>query len=550
MFSSVLHDLSNENGAFEQYPDISPSDERAAAHLVRDPCFVALSDNVYIIRQKTKTGQLYRVSKKSAAEAIHILTKKAKWTYADVKRVTSIRFITPTSCFPCPLFGAKMFCYHQLAVRNTLGLESLGRPPPDIISAQNRRGRPRDVKKSEFTSDRQRRLIAIRTPKKRKYPPAFSGVKGDDWIFNDFPSLTPEVCDDSDDNTEVIDGSKTSNISLLLREAGLSIVRDECDGLKEWVRLYLKITKSGHLINGCSDEDDDVTRFRGGTTSVREALSSKPYDLGILKSWLKETEGTNKGTNKPSVVLTEVSGLAEEHPLYTKGYWMSNDDMVFVACALLGEVNSDGMMYPTSYDLLAATIRISVERSDRANTERERRALNRHKLWNKWKAQIINCGSSRTTGNHWILSMVKYSAEPVVLLWDPLNFDSVNKEIVPYLKKEIPAADISPVVLTGQQTDHWSCGYISCFWFLIAHKLALSGRGSAFVKPDAPPAGWSKLIWSLLQVKDLQRKHGVDPMDIGAHEWLCQGWNDGTLRLPTLMEHLRTYAIELIKRPR
>ena len=46
---------------------------------------------------------------------------------------------------------------------------------------------------------------------------------------------------------------------------------------------------------------------------------------------------------------------------------------------------------------------------------------------NKWKAQIIYCGSSRTMGNHWILSMVKYSAEPVFLLWDPLNFDS-NKE--------------------------------------------------------------------------------------------------------------------------
>ena len=54
--------------------------------------------------------------------------------------------------------------------------------------------------------------------------------------------------------------------------------------------------------------------------------------------------------------------------------------------------------------------------------------------------------------------------------------------------------------------------------------------------------------WSLLQVKDLQREYGDDPMDIGAHEWLRQGWNDGNLRIPSLIGHLRTYAVGLIQR--
>ena len=50
----------------------------------------------------------------------------------------------------------------------------------------------------------------------------------------------------SDDNAEEMEESQTSYISLMFREAGLSLVPDECDGLKEWVRLHLKITKSNH----------------------------------------------------------------------------------------------------------------------------------------------------------------------------------------------------------------------------------------------------------------------------------------------------------------
>ena len=207
MFSSVLYHLSNENGAFERYPELSPSDERAAAHLAKDPLFVALTHNVYIIRQKTMTGPLHRVSKQMASAAVQILSKQTEWSYEEVKRVTSVRFVTPTSCFPCAAFGAKMFCYHQIAVRNTLGLESLARPTADIISAQNRRGRPRDVKKSEFTNERLRRLAAQRTHKKRKTPPAFSGVDGEDWLQEDFPGLSPEVYD-SDDKGEVTEGSQ------------------------------------------------------------------------------------------------------------------------------------------------------------------------------------------------------------------------------------------------------------------------------------------------------------------------------------------------------
>ena len=97
---------------------------------------------------------------------------------------------------------------------------------------------------------------------------------------------------DNEDNAEEMEVSQTSNISLMLREAGLSLVPDECDGFKEWVRLHLKITKSGHLINGCSD--DDITRPGTDTKSVREALSSQLYELGISKSWLMETAGTKK----------------------------------------------------------------------------------------------------------------------------------------------------------------------------------------------------------------------------------------------------------------
>ena len=73
-----------------------------------------------------------------------------------------------------------------------------------------------------------------------------------------------------------------------------------------------------------------------------------------------------------------------------------------------------------------------------------------------------------------------------------------------------------------------------------------SGQGSSFGNPDAPPAMWPMLVWSLLQVKDLQEKHDEGTaMDIGANVWLSQGWNDGNLRVPSLISHLDVYARNL-----
>ena len=114
--------------------------------------------------------------------------------------------------------------------------------------------------------------------------------------------------------------------------------------------------------------------------SVREALSSKPYELDISKSWLKETAATNKETNRPSVVLTEATGVVQDHHKYKKGYWMNNEDIVFVACALLEEANSDDMMYTTAYDVLARCMSRTVNDWNSNTTKCQQRALSRSEL--------------------------------------------------------------------------------------------------------------------------------------------------------------------------
>ena len=78
--------------------------------------------------------------------------------------------------------------------------------------------------------------------------------------------------------------------------------------------------------------------------------------------------------------------------------------------------------------------------------------------------------------------------------------------------------------------------------------MAVKGHGSSFKDPDAPPDMWAKLVWSLLQVKDLQVMFGETAMDIGADEWLSRGWNDGNLRIPSLLKHIDTYARNLRER--
>ena len=137
--------------------------------------------------------------------------------------------------------------------------------------------------------------------------------------------------------------------------------------------------------------------------------------------------------------VSGMTGVMEEHPTYKEGYWLTNTEMEYVVCALLGEKNmataeGKGVYYPTSYDLLAKGLVEFVERYHKSS-DRDRRWIARSRRWNHWVAQIINCGHSSSSGIHWIMAMVEYKLEPTILLWDPLSSGSLTKRVIPYLQK-------------------------------------------------------------------------------------------------------------------
>jgi hypothetical protein len=81
--------------------------------------------------------------------------------------------------------------------------------------------------------------------------------------------------------------------------------------------------------------------------------------------------------------------------------------------------------------------------------------------------QVTNCSKARAAftgcsrgGIHWVLRSVKYSVPPQAILWEPVKNRSFSKRAVAALQEVCRKKDVK-MYYTGQQSDGWSCGYIS-----------------------------------------------------------------------------------------
>lgn len=209
------------------------------------------------------------------------------------------------------------------------------------------------------------------------------------------------------------------------------------------------------------------------------------------------------------------------HSKYKEGYWMESDDLSFVAAVMLGR---EERFAATAYDTLVE----GLEEVTKPKGNRSQRAGRRDSRWGKWTTQITNCGSSVSSGIHWVLTSVKFSQPPEAILWEPLSNQQLSRSVVKALIGVCGKANVT-IYNTKQQSDGWSCGYLSMWW-----KLQMFFHGQNFednrpfdATPDLPPVGWVHLIWLLLEARDAQNKcTRASAMNIAIAPILIEAMND------------------------
>lgn len=95
---------------------LSVKEQREAAAFSKDKGLISVSPHVYCCRQKTRDGDLHKLEQETVNQAL-ALWKKKKWTHKDLKLVSSVRFITPETCFPFHDFARHEWCYHCVGVQ-------------------------------------------------------------------------------------------------------------------------------------------------------------------------------------------------------------------------------------------------------------------------------------------------------------------------------------------------------------------------------------------------------------------------------------------------
>jgi hypothetical protein len=114
-----------------------------------------------------------------------------------------------------------------------------------------------------------------------------------------------------------------------------------------------------------------------------------------------------------------------------------------------------------------------------------------------------------------------------------------SRHIVEALK-EVCGEDNVELRVTRQQTDGWSCGYISSWWNL---RLELgqryAGVSEPMEEPAAPPAGWDNIIWLLLEARDLQPTN-EGALDLQVAPLYHRAQNESFDFVNETVQHLRT----------
>jgi hypothetical protein len=147
LIESVLPEISNtaraNRGKVPAARQDSPADVHEALALVNSGMIVSMGAGVYACRQLYERGDLGILSKRTALKAA-ALYKKKKWSYEDFQLVSTVKFFTPSNCYPCAIWGATSKCYHSKAARILEGLsddETKGVGEMVINKNRRRRGR-------------------------------------------------------------------------------------------------------------------------------------------------------------------------------------------------------------------------------------------------------------------------------------------------------------------------------------------------------------------------------------------------------------------------
>lgn len=133
-------------------PELTSLDLDSARKYEVDPYVIQLSPTLFCCRQKTPGGKLHKVTVEEAKRVIKLWKTKSKWSYSDVRLLSSFIFTSPDACFLCPDWSLKLFCSHQEGVRRKLQMESIVSPLGlDTIVPRRGRGRNADRKKPKFS---------------------------------------------------------------------------------------------------------------------------------------------------------------------------------------------------------------------------------------------------------------------------------------------------------------------------------------------------------------------------------------------------------------
>ena len=186
MFGTLIPKWSvqlSRSAEFGCRPVASRSMVKEGQALALSPGFRKLNEGVYFCQQKTSKGKLHPISRKRAQEVVQILQKK-KWSYDNLRLVSTCHITNATSCWPCVEYAGKGICYHVIAVRIRTR-EPINSDEPDTLLQGARRGRPSRVR-IRYVADFARDKV---TPKKPS-PGATMGPEPPPEPVSQIPSPT------------------------------------------------------------------------------------------------------------------------------------------------------------------------------------------------------------------------------------------------------------------------------------------------------------------------------------------------------------------------
>jgi hypothetical protein len=178
------------------------------------------------------------------------------------------------------------------------------------------------------------------------------------------------------------------------------------------------------------------------------------------------------------------------HGEFTKGYKISDKDMVHLAMVLLGNDDDSGFLNPMPSAKVAHTI----------NLMWKKRRLKRRGL----RFWCVN-STHLAEGGHWLECIVQ-SQPLAVRLWDPYpESASLAPAVAGAMQEVVTPPCVFEVAFGAQQAanDGWSCGLHSAWRNMYRIKQGadcstLAELDTLQDPPPPPPPQWQSLVWALL----------------------------------------------------